>query len=77
MSNLGVSKFNKMRYAGRPRGNLGRCTMQARQSIAMALAVALAGCASTPQGSTVPVIPAANKPFDAYANDQAVCSQSA
>jgi WXXGXW repeat (2 copies) len=55
----------------------GRRLMQARQPIAMALAVALAACATTPQGSTVPVMPAANKPFDAYANDQAACSQYA
>jgi hypothetical protein len=37
----------------------------------------LAGCASTPMGPTVMVMPAPGKPFDAFQADQAVCKQFA
>jgi uncharacterized protein YcfJ len=41
-----------------------------------ALAV-LAGCATEPMGPTVQVLPAANKPFEAFQDDQSVCKQYA
>jgi peptidoglycan hydrolase-like protein with peptidoglycan-binding domain len=37
----------------------------------------LAGCASTPMGPTVQVMPAANKPFDVFQEDQIICRQFA
>jgi peptidoglycan hydrolase-like protein with peptidoglycan-binding domain len=37
----------------------------------------LGGCASTPMGPTVPVMPAANKPFEVFEQDQLVCKQFA
>jgi uncharacterized protein YcfJ len=40
-------------------------------------AIALAGCATTPLGPTVPVMPAQNKPFEAFAQDQTICKQYA
>lgn len=45
--------------------------------VCLAFSGLLAACATTPQGSTVPVMPAPNKPFEVFANDQAVCSQYA
>ena len=39
--------------------------------------IALAGCASTPMGPSVAVMPAPNKPFQAFQEDQAVCKQYA
>ncbi|HXP30101.1 MAG TPA: YMGG-like glycine zipper-containing protein [Stellaceae bacterium] len=38
---------------------------------------ALASCASTPMGPSVNVMPAPNKPFQAFQEDQAVCRQYA
>jgi hypothetical protein len=37
----------------------------------------LEGCAATPMGPTVQVMPAPNKPFDVFANEQAGCKQYA
>lgn len=37
----------------------------------------LEGCATTPLGPTVQVMPAKNKPFDVFAQEQAVCKQYA
>lgn len=37
----------------------------------------LAGCAQTPMGPTVNVMPAANKPFEVFQQDQAVCKSYA
>ena len=37
----------------------------------------LAGCAQTPLGPTVAVMPSPGKPFDVFATDQAVCKQFA
>jgi hypothetical protein len=37
----------------------------------------LGGCAATPMGPTVPVMPAANKPFEVFQQDQLVCKQFA
>jgi len=45
--------------------------------IAWTAIVLLAGCASAPQGPTVPVMPAPNKPFQVFQEDQAVCNQYA
>jgi outer membrane lipoprotein SlyB len=39
----------------------------------MVAAIALAGCAPTVMAPTVPVMPAANKPFDQFAADQQGC----
>jgi hypothetical protein len=43
----------------------------------LATSAGLAGCVSTPSGATVAVMPAPNKPFEVFAQDQAVCSQYA
>jgi uncharacterized protein YcfJ len=40
-------------------------------------AIALAGCVTQPMGPTVAVMPAPNKPFQVFADDQAVCKQFA
>ena len=37
----------------------------------------LEGCATTPLGPTVQVLPAPNKPFEVFQQDQAVCTQYA
>ncbi len=42
-----------------------------------AAALLLAGCAQTPMGPTVQVMPGSNKSFAAFQNDQAVCRQFA
>lgn len=42
-----------------------------------AAALLLAGCAQTPMGPTVPVMPGRGKSFDAFQADQAVCRQFA
>ena len=44
---------------------------------ASAALLLLAGCVSAPQGPTVPVMPAPNKPFAVFQQDQAVCQQYA
>lgn len=41
---------------------------------ASAMAALLAGCAQQPLGPTVAVMPAANKNFDQFAQDQSVCT---
>lgn len=43
----------------------------------MAALFALAGCAQRPLGPSVAVMPAPNKPFQAFEEDQAVCKQYA
>jgi uncharacterized protein YcfJ len=40
-------------------------------------AVVLAGCATEPMGPTIQVMPAQNKPFEVFQNDQVVCKQYA
>jgi outer membrane lipoprotein SlyB len=40
---------------------------------AMVAAIALAACAPTVMGPTVPVMPGPNKPFDQFAADQQIC----
>src|SRR5689334_18709098 len=41
----------------------------------IAVALALGGCATPPQGPSVAVMPAPNKPFDQFQADQATCKQ--
>jgi uncharacterized protein YcfJ len=43
----------------------------------LAAALALTGCAAQPLGPTSAVMPAPNKPFQAFQEDQAVCKQYA
>jgi peptidoglycan hydrolase-like protein with peptidoglycan-binding domain len=45
--------------------------------IGLSASLLLGGCASTPMGPTVPVMPAANKPFEVFQQDQLVCKQFA
>ena len=46
-------------------------------SAALIVPALLGGCAQTPLGPTVAVMPAPGKPFDVFATDQAVCKQFA
>jgi len=45
--------------------------------MSMAALTALASCAGHPVGPTVPVMPAPNKPFDVFQEDQAICKSFA
>jgi uncharacterized protein YcfJ len=49
--------------------------MKATATAGIVALIALAGCASPPQGPTVGVMPAPNKPLNEFTNDQAVCRQ--
>ncbi len=49
----------------------------ASASVCLAFAVGVGGCAETPAGPHVQVLPGANKPFDAFMQDQMVCKQYA
>ena len=49
----------------------------ARMAGAMVLTISLAACVTPPLGPTIPVAPGPNKPFDAFAADQAACQQYA
>ncbi len=53
--------------------------MQPIKTVAVSLSVlmALTGCAATPLGPTVQVMPAANKPFEVFQQDQDACKQYA
>jgi outer membrane lipoprotein SlyB len=44
---------------------------------ALATLLLLGGCASEPMGPTIAVMPAPNKPFEVFQQDQAVCQQYA
>src|SRR5277367_6512171 len=44
---------------------------------ALAPVLLFSACATEPLGPTIPVMPAPNKPFDVFQNDQAVCQQYA
>ncbi len=46
-------------------------------TLVMAGGLMLEGCATTPLGPTVQVLPAPNKPFEVFQQDQAVCTQYA
>ncbi len=48
-----------------------------RRGVAVGVVVAVAGCATVPAGPMVQVMPAANKPFEAFQQDQALCKQYA
>jgi hypothetical protein len=43
----------------------------------LAVILGLSACATEPMGPTVQVLPAPNKPFDAFQDDQVVCKQYA
>jgi uncharacterized protein YcfJ len=45
--------------------------------LGLSVAALLAGCATQPMGPTVAVMPAPNKPFEVFQQDQAVCKQYA
>jgi uncharacterized protein YcfJ len=45
--------------------------------VGLAMVGLLSGCAGTPQGPTTQVMPAPNKPFSAFEEDQAICKQYA
>ena len=53
--------------------------MRRKQTIVLLFSAALLldGCATTPLGPTVQVLPAPNKPFEVFQQDQAVCAQYA
>jgi len=53
--------------------------MRGLKTVAASLSViiALAGCAETPMGPRVRVLPAANKPFEVFQQDEATCRQYA
>ena len=44
-------------------------------ALSLSAALALAGCVSQPMGPRVAVMPAPNKPFEVFQQDQAVCEQ--
>lgn len=46
-------------------------------AVGLGCAALLQGCVQTPLGPTVQVLPARNKPFEAFAQDQSVCTQYA
>jgi uncharacterized protein YcfJ len=46
-------------------------------AVSLSALVALAGCATQPMGPKVQVMPAANKPFEVFQQDQATCKQYA
>ncbi|HXQ66004.1 MAG TPA: glycine zipper family protein [Alphaproteobacteria bacterium] len=52
-------------------------TRYAPIATAVVAAMLLGGCAPQPLSPSVPVMPAPNKPFDAFQQDQAVCRQFA
>ncbi len=54
-------------------------TMNSMKSVVFfaSAALLLEGCATTPLGPTVQVLPAPNKPFEVFQQDQAVCTQYA
>ena len=51
--------------------------MRKIQVVACATMVLLAACTPAPQGPTVPVMPAPNKPFQVFQEDQAICQNYA
>jgi hypothetical protein len=51
--------------------------MSTKAVIGLSLAALLAGCATRPAGPTVAVMPAPNKPFEVFEQDQAICRQYA
>jgi hypothetical protein len=55
----------------------GSIMSKIRGRLAIAACTLVAGCVSQPMGPTVPVMPAPNKPFAVFQDDQAVCKQFA
>src|SRR5262249_15898991 len=53
-------------------GRIGKKTV-----LGLSAAALLAGCAAQPMGPSVAVMPAPNKPFEVFQQDQAVCKQYA
>ena len=49
--------------------------LTATAAAGLAALIALTGCATPPPGPTVAVMPAPNKPFNVFADEQAVCRQ--
>src|SRR5579863_6916994 len=45
--------------------------------LGLSVAALLAGCATPPMGPSVAVMPAPNKPFEVFAQDQSICKQYA
>ncbi|MEJ1977201.1 MAG: glycine zipper family protein [Acetobacteraceae bacterium] len=45
--------------------------------VTFSAALLVQGCAMTPTGPTVPILPAPGKPFAAFQEDQAICTQYA
>ena len=45
--------------------------------LGLSAAALLAGCATPPMGPSVAVMPAPNKPFEVFAQDQSICKQYA
>jgi len=48
-----------------------------RQFAGLSVILALTGCATTPQGPTVAVMPGPNKPFEVFRQDQILCKDYA
>jgi uncharacterized protein YcfJ len=46
-------------------------------ALGLSASLLLGGCAATPMGPTVPVMPATNKPFEVFQQDQLFCKQVA
>lgn len=67
------AKFNPHQY-GKKRWSMYQCRAGAAAISALVL---LAACAAPPMGPTVGVMPAPNKPFEAFQADQAACQQYA
>jgi hypothetical protein len=54
------------------------CEIRARTgAIGVALVMTLGGCVSQPIGPSVAVMPAPNKPFEVFQQDQGICTQYA
>jgi hypothetical protein len=57
---------------------MGTSTRSARGAVpGLLMAALLSGCASVPLGPSVPVMPASNKPFEVFQQDDAMCRQYA
>ena len=66
-----------VRGRGRLDVNIFTRKTSAKALVGLSLAALLAGCAVHPAGPTVAVMPAPNKPFEVFAQDQTICRQYA